>query len=367
MAPPPTGYAQPVDREETPYVHRIAVVVPVYQGERTLDDLVGELRMLTEPTTTPGGRLVEVVEVVLVYDHGPDRSDVVIRRLAESFAFVRPVWLSRNYGQHAAILAGMASTSAEWIVTIDEDGQHNPADIPRLLDTALDEQVPLVYGDGTNPAPHSRARNSASRFARWLATTALTSDQMGRYTSYRLIVGELGRAVAAYGGQDIYLDVALSWVVSSSSSCPVVLRDEGRKSGYRYRTLVSHFMRLVVTSGTRPLRVVAVAGVAASVLGFALSLYLIYARIVNDITVTGWTSVTVTVLILSGAVLMSVGVIAEYIGVAVRMAMGRPPYLIVRDPQQGPLAHTKPVPPVVVSEPQAEDLPQAAEPTLLDR
>jgi undecaprenyl-phosphate 4-deoxy-4-formamido-L-arabinose transferase len=107
--------------------------------------------------------------------------------------------------------------------------------------------------------------------------------------------------------------------------------------------------------------------VAASVLGFALSLYLIYARIVNDITVTGWTSVTVTVLILSGAVLMSVGVIAEYIGVAVRMAMGRPPYLIVRDPQQGPLAHTKPVPPVVVSEPQAEDLPQAAEPTLLDR
>ena len=80
---------------------------------------------------------------------------------------------------------------------------------------------------------------------------------------------------------------------------------------------------------------------AASVAGFLLSIVLIYVRIVKDITVDGWTSVTVMVLTLSGAILFALGIIAEYIGVAVRMAMGRPPYLIVSDSRDGPLAHTQ--------------------------
>lgn len=326
-------------REVDPYVHEIAVVVPVYRGERTLDRLIDELKPLSNRLSSPRGRLFQVVEVVLVYDNGPDRSDEVIRRLERAHSFVRPVWLSRNYGQHAATLAGMASTSADWIVTLDEDGQHNPADIPRLLDVALDEQVPLVYGDATNAAPHGFARNAASSFARWLATSVMTSHELGRYTSYRLIVGELGRAVAAYGGQDIYLDVALSWVVPASTTCTVELRhDLDRRSGYRFRSLVAHFVRLVVSSGTRPLRAVAVAGVAASVAGFLLSIWLIYARIVNDVTVQGWTALAVMVLVFSGSILFALGIIAEYLGVAVRMAMGRPPYLIVHDPAHGPLA-----------------------------
>lgn len=323
-------------------MHKIAVVVPVYQGERTLERLIDELNALTVEQPSPQGRLLQVVEVVLVYDNGPDRSDEVIRRLTQAHSFVRPVWLSRNYGQHPATLAGIASTSADWIVTLDEDGQHNPDDISRLLDTALDEQVPLVYGEAKNAPPHGMARNAASKVARWLATFIMTSRDLGRYTSYRLIVGELGRAVAAYGGQDIYLDVALSWVVSSSGTCAVELRhDTTRPSGYRLRSLLAHFARLVVSSGTRPLRAVAVAGVITSIAGFLLSIILIYARLVQDVTVAGWTSVAVLVLTLSGAILFALGVIAEYLGVAVRMAMGRPPYLIVSDSRDGPLSHAQ--------------------------
>ena len=335
-----------VGRRGEQFVHEIAVVVPVYQGERTLDALVEELRPLTACLQTPAGHLFEVVEVVLVHDNGPDRSDEVMRRLAETFDVVRPVWLSRNYGQHAATLAGMASTSAEWIVTLDEDGQHNPADIPRMLDTALQERAALVYGEATNKPPHGAVRNAASSFARWLATR-MTSHEIGRYTSYRLVLGEHGRAVAAYGGQDIYLDVALSWVVPRSVSCPVELREEEvRPSGYAFRGLFSHFLRLVISSGTKPLRLVAVAGILAAILGALASMYLVYARLVHDITVEGWTSVTVAVLLLSGVMLFALGVIAEYIGVGVRMAMGRPPYLIVSDPAEGPLAEVTPaVPP----------------------
>ena len=194
----------------------------------------------------------------------------------------------------------------------------------------------------------------------------MTSNELGRYTSFRLIVGELGRAVAAYGGQDIYLDVALSWVTPSSATCPVRVRvDAARPSGYRLGSLLSHFIRLVVTSGTRPLRVVAVAGISASIAGFGLSIYLIYARLVRDITVSGWTSVAVMLLVFSGAVLFALGVIAEYVGVAVRMAMGRPPYLIVRDPLLGPLSHAERAPAAAAG--QVDTRPEvAAEPPRSD-
>ena len=109
--------------------HRISIVIPVFQGEHTLGTLVEEIATLTSPTQTADGHVFEVVELLLVNDRGPDRSDEVIRELASSHDFIRPVWLSRNFGQHPATLAGMASSSGDWIVTMDEDGQHDPADM----------------------------------------------------------------------------------------------------------------------------------------------------------------------------------------------------------------------------------------------
>src|SRR5665647_3028983 len=117
--------------------HRVSIVIPVYQGEHTLTALVKEIALLTVPTPTANGHEFQVVELLLVNDHGPDRSDEVIRELAAAHDFIRPVWLSRNFGQHPATLAGMASSSGDWIVTMDEDGQHDPADIGNFLDVAL--------------------------------------------------------------------------------------------------------------------------------------------------------------------------------------------------------------------------------------
>ena len=105
-----------------PAEHTLAVVVPVYHGEHTLQPLIAELAQLTLRQWTPAGHAYRVTEVLLVHDCGPDRSDETIRCLAANHGFVLPVWLSRNFGQHAATLAGMASTTADWVVTMDEDG-----------------------------------------------------------------------------------------------------------------------------------------------------------------------------------------------------------------------------------------------------
>jgi polyisoprenyl-phosphate glycosyltransferase len=317
--------------------HTISIVVPVYQGELTLESLVEEIVPLTRGCSTPQGRPMRVAEVILVHDAGPDASDEVIRRLVATTPFVRPVWLSRNFGQHAATIAGMSSSGSEWIVTMDEDGQFNPSDIGRLLDVALAEGAQLVYGTAKKP-PHGVLRNLGSRLAKSTARVILADDGLGTFTSFRLMVGEIGRGAAAYVGTGVYLDAALSWAFGRTALCPVQFRqDFDRPSGYSYRKLLSHYWQLVVTMGPRPLRLVSLAGVAAGFAGLILALVVTIERLSGGVSVPGWTSLTVIVLILGGLNLLAVGVVAEYVGAAVRMAMGKPLYMITSDPSTGPL------------------------------
>ena len=175
----PTTLREVGDEGSFDDLHTIAVVIPVYRGARTLRTVVKELVELTESQATPDGRRYRIEEVVLVYDNGDDESDVVIRELGRELAFVRPVWLSRNFGQHPATLAGMTSTGSDWIVTMDEDGQHDPRFIPHMLDTAMAEQRPLVYGTPTNPPPHGPVRNAASRTTKWLFVNVLAEGDVG--------------------------------------------------------------------------------------------------------------------------------------------------------------------------------------------
>jgi len=324
-----------------PRPHRVSIVVPVFQGERTLGPLVREIALLTAPTKTADGHEFQVIELLLVNDHGPDRSDEVIRELASGYDFIRAVWLSRNFGQHPATLAGMASSTGDWVVTMDEDGQHDPAYIGDFLDVALREGSQLVYADPVNRPPHTMLRNGSSRLAKWVFSTFLTGSSDGDFQSYRMILGEIARSVAAYAGSGVYLDVAMGWVAGPTSACPVRLRAEGaRRSGYSTRALLSHFVHLVLSSGTRALRMVSALGLLFGLGGIAYAVYLLVVRFTSEAIPQGWTSTMVVVLVSTGAILFSLGVIAEYVGIAVSMAMGKPLYLIVGDPKDGPLGRS---------------------------
>jgi undecaprenyl-phosphate 4-deoxy-4-formamido-L-arabinose transferase len=322
--------------------HLLSVVIPVYGGAKTLAGVVAELEPFTVDSLSPDGNPFRVVEVILVYDNGRDDSPAVMRELADAYDFVRPIWLSKNYGQHAATLAGMASSGGEWIVTLDEDGQHDPAAIGGLLDTAMREQADLVYAKPTNKPSHGFLRNTASRGAKWFLTKMFAGSNAPDYQSYRLLLGSVGRSVAAYSGSGVYLDVAMGWVAGKVATSPITLRDEGeRESGYSTRRLFSHFWRMVLTSGTRGLRFVSALGIFFAVLGVLLAIYILISTLVSGISTEGWASMIVVVLLSSGAILFSLGIIAEYIGVNVNMAMGKPPYLIVSDPADGPLGRRR--------------------------
>lgn len=312
---------------------RVSIVIPVYAGERSLPVLMADIEPLSQPQTTPNGRNFVVSEVLLVHDCGPDRSDQTLETLAARFAFVQPVWLSRNYGQHAATMAGMASATGDWIVTMDEDGQQNPADIGSMLDYALDASLQLVYAEPRNPPPHGWLRNFMSGTAKQISTRLLGNRSLGRFNSFRLLDGEIARTLAAYCGNGVYLDVGLYWIAGRIGHCPVDLRNElGRPSGYSYFKLIGHFWGLVLTTGTRPLRFITIMGFVSIVLALGIAAYALYGKLVGQVPVQGWASLLIVVAFFSGSILASLGVIAEYLAVTMGIVMGKPLYVVSTKP-----------------------------------
>lgn len=312
---------------------RVSIVIPVYAGERSLPSLVAEIAPLTHPQTSPGGHSFVICEVLLVHDCGPDRSDQALEALRTQYPFVQPVWLTRNYGQHAATMAGMASATGDWVVTMDEDGQQDPASIGALLDCAVDTSLQLVYALPINAAPHGWLRNVLSRTAKETSTWLLGNRSIGRFNSFRLVDGEIARTLAAYCGNGVYLDVGLFWITGRVGHCPVQLRNEmDRPSGYSYFKLFGHFWSLVLTTGTRPLRFITVVGVFSIVLAFAIAAYALYGKFVEQVPVQGWASLLIVVAFFSGSILAALGVIAEYLAVTMGIVMGKPLYVVSTKP-----------------------------------
>ncbi len=314
-------------------VHRVSIVIPVYAGELTLPGLMAEIAPLTDIRETPEGRSFRVCEVLLVHDCGQDGSDMVLETLAAKHPFIRPVWLSRNYGQHAATLAGMASATGDWVATLDEDRQQDPADIGTMLDFALNGSLQIVYAQPINAPPHGWVRNMLSRTAKGISTRLLGNRSIGSFNSFRLVDGEIARTLAAFCGNGVYLDVGLFWIAGRIGHCPLQLRHEwGRPSGYSYLKLIGHFWRLILTTGTRPLRLITIMGITSIFLAILVAVYVLLAKFFGQVPVQGWASLLIVVAFFSGSILASLGVIAEYLAVTMGIVMGKPLYVVSSKP-----------------------------------
>ena len=316
-----------------PVAQSLSIVIPVYRAGAALESTVREvLEVCGDVSPTPGVRIA-LDELILVCDNPglPVEALDHLARLADLDERVRVVWLSRNFGQHPATVAGIVSTNGDWVVTMDEDGQHDPAFIQEMLATAGRNRTPLVYAEPTNTRPHGAMRNAAS----WLSgrVARSVSGVPVRFNSFRLLEGSLARSACAYAGENVFLDVSLSWTCGPPSACPVQLRQESAPSAYNYRRLLSHFWRMIVSSGTRPLRFIAAAGVVIALTGLVVGAWLIVERIRGDIPVPGWTSVVIALLVLLGGLYVAVAVVAEYVGQAVRNTVGRPVYVRVDPPE----------------------------------
>lgn len=309
--------------------HTISVVIPVYKGETTLKPLLSDLAGFFEPTLTDAGNEMLISEVLLVHDCGLDRSDLVMSQLADSVPQVRPIWLTKNFGQHPATLAGISSAMGEWIITMDEDGQHAPRDIGTLLDQALSNGLQVVYAQPQNVEPHGLLRNTMSKLAKKIGRQLIGNQSVSYFHSFRLIRGEIGRTLAAYCGYGVYLDVALLWIAKDIGYAKVVTHaGNRRKSGYTFLKLLSHFWTMLLTSGTGLLRGISIMGLFSLIVSICIGSIALFEKLTGQVEVQGWTSTVVVIAFFSGCILLSLGIIAEYLAVSLGIAMGRPLYVI---------------------------------------
>jgi undecaprenyl-phosphate 4-deoxy-4-formamido-L-arabinose transferase len=298
----------------------LSVVVPVYRAGPGLEAVVRELLDVAASFAIADGVRLELDEIVLVCDNPrlPVQTRAALRALEDADPRVRTVWLARNFGQHPATIAGIVSTNGDWVVTMDEDGQHDPSHIPAMLLATAAADATLTYARPTNPPPHGPVRNLASRTAKRVFRRL--SGAGVDFHSFRLLEGSIARSACAYVGENVYLDVALRWSCGDAAICPLPMREElNAESSYDFRALIRHFWRMVVSTGTRPLRLIALGGVVAAIV--------LQRRLSGAFPAPGWTSVMVALLILVGGLFISLAVVAEYVGFAVRNTIGKPLYV----------------------------------------
>lgn len=324
--------------QPNPTTIRLSIVLPIYKAEKTLVALLEELVPYTHEQCTSQGRRFVVAEILLVHDCGPDRSDLVIEQLVQQYPFVKSIWLSRNFGQHAATMAGMASSTGDWVITMDEDGQQDPSYFSQLIDTAVNSSYQVVYAQPINIPPHGWLRNILSATAKGIANWLLRNSQAVKFNSYRLVDGEIARTLAAYCSNGVYLDVGLFWIACRIGSYPVKLRNEmDRPSGYSYLRLFGHFWGLVLSTGTQPLRIITAVGFGSMLMAIVVTLYALYGKFFLGNTVPGWTSLLIVVSFFSGTTLTAIGVIAEYLAMTMGIVMGKPLYVIASKPTRSGL------------------------------
>lgn len=315
----------------------LSIVVPCFRSVATLRPLVAGIAAALSPVDGP-------YEVILVVDDDEDGTWAVATELAVLDPAVRAIRLSRNYGQHNALVAGVRAARHEVIVTMDDDLQHPPEEIPVLL-RALTPEIDLVYGVPLAEEHHA-LRSLASQLVKWALARTLRVRDARSVSAFRAFRAHLTPAFNQINGPHASIDVALSWATSRITATTVEMRRraDGR-SGYTFRSLLRHAGNMVFGFSTSPLRLVTAVGLAVGLIGLALFAKLTFSYFSGATTVAGFTTIASMVALFASAQLVALGVVGEYVGRIHSGGMGRPTYIIrewapARSPEADPVVES---------------------------
>ena len=294
----------------------ISVVVPVYNSADTLAPLVGDLERVLVGSGLP-------FEVILVNDGSRDSSWARIVELAARFSYVRGVDLMRNYGQHSAVLAGVREARYAVVVTMDDDLQHPPEEIPKLL-AKLGEGYDVVYGVPTHEQ-HGLWRDLASRLTKAALAGAMGVANARNVSAFRAFRTRLRDAFAACQGPFVSMDALLSWGTTRFGAVQVRHEPSKRaRSNYTLATLLTHALNMATGFSALPLQVASVVGFVCTLGGAAVLVYVIGRYLVQGGSVPGFSFLASIIAVFSGAQLFTLGVMGEYLARVHFRTMGRP-------------------------------------------
>ncbi|GAB2455951.1 glycosyltransferase family 2 protein [Streptosporangium sandarakinum] len=308
---------------------RVSVVIPCYRSAQTLPALVGRLLAVLPDVAS-------AFEVVLVVDGSPDDTWEAAQELADRHETVRALLLARNYGQHNALVAGIRCVRYDVVVTMDDDLQHPPEEVPRLL-AALRPDLDLVYAvprSGT----HGLLRDLASRSLKIGLSGRFGGENSGDICSFRAFRSFLREALDGVTGPYTQIDIAFSWATTRIGTVRVNMehRSVGH-SNYTVPMLVRHAIGVLVAYSSIPLRLVTYCGLLTGALGTVLLAVFLWSYWCGDTTVKGFTSTATMISLFASAQMVALGVIGEYLGRIHAERMGRPTYIIrERSESHGP-------------------------------
>jgi len=298
----------------------ISAVIPVYNS-------VGTIRPLIERLTAVLTTATDAFEIILVDDGSADDSWAAIEHAASTWRAVRGIRLMRNYGQHNALLAGIRAAHSAVIVTLDDDLQNPPEEIPKLL-ARLDDGFDVVYGD--HEARQSGLwRNATARFARWILRRAMSEDIASHVSQFRAFRTPLRDGFSGYHGPFVSVDVLLSW--STTNFAAVAVRQDSRHAGtsqYTVTKLLGHAIDMLTGFSTVPLRIASLVGFAFTLFGFGALAWVLGRYLIIGYSVPGFPFLASALAIFSGAQLFAIGVIGEYLARLHLRAMGKPDSVI---------------------------------------
>ena len=298
----------------------LSVVIPVYNSRDTLPVLVKEICRVLDQINGEH-------EIILVNDGSQDKSWEIIETLSYDYPIIRAFNLMRNYGQHNALLCGIRYARNEIIVTLDDDFQHPPSEIHKLL-AKLNEGYDVVYGV-PETEKHSLWRNITSKLIKLILKKAMRVSSAQTLSAFRAFRTEIRNAFSDYRGTYVSVDVLLSWGTNKFSS--VIVKHNKRLTGdsrYTLKKLMSHAFTLITGFSILPLQISTIMGFLSIIFGFAVFIYVIVRYIISGGIVPGFTFLASTLAIFSGVQLFAIGMIGEYLGRLFTRSLDFPQYTI---------------------------------------
>lgn len=298
----------------------ISVVIPVYNSEASLPPLLERLEPVLRERAS-------AYELLLVDDCSRDGSWAVVQDLAARHDWVHGIHLMRNFGQHNALLCGIRAARHGIVVTMDDDLQHPPEEIPRLLEQ-VERGHDVVYGT-PRQEQHGFWRDMASQVTKVALQKAMGADTARKVSAFRAFRVHLREAFDSYQGQYVSIDVLLTWGTTRFTSVPV--RHDPRTIGvsnYTFRKLVTHALNMLTGFSTFPLQLASLTGFAFTLFGVAVLLYVLIRYLVGGSPVQGFPFLASIIALFSGAQLFALGIMGEYLARMHFRMMERPAYAV---------------------------------------
>ena len=301
-------------------MNHISIVSPVYRAERIVPVLVERIEKAVSTITRD-------FEIILVEDGSPDNSWIAIEEAAKKNPRVKGIKLSRNFGQHNAITAGLMNASGQWIVVMDCDLQDKPEEIVKLYQKAQ-EGFDVVFGKRVQRKDGIFKRLGSKMFYsvyNYFTNSKFDNTVANFSISKKQVIDEFIKL----NEQDRSFPLIIQWLGFKIGYAEIehAERYEGRTS-YSFRKLLHFASSSIISQSNRPLKISIALGLFFALCSFLYALFLIYKKLVLGIPVTGWASLMVSMFLIGGLILANLGILGLYLGRVFNEIKGRPLFII---------------------------------------